>query len=398
MLRASSAPSPARPDHVQPTPRNLPLAESPAATTTKAEWPACRADDVLGILATCVAETVLPYDACYIVAFNAADLDAEVLHAWSRRPADAPAGAAPPLSRSIMVATEQDVPPPSETPFIVRMLKVHAPASPAPHTSSDPAGHICQVVLWRSGKVSWHLLILRAADDGPFTGCEVARVASMTPALVAAARTRRSMETLRRARSTLKNVVDRLAIGIVLFGPDRRVQEMNAHAVALRQAGVVQVIDGRLVDPAAEDDTVDQALRRLSESGGKDGVSVVLARPEGEEKAAEGRGRVHLHAFALDAGDGSATAAGYVGFIASPEAPDTSIDAFRSLYGLTRVESEIVARIIGGETPGEISEAMRISIHTVRGYLKTIFRKTASRRQADLVRLASCLPRLSAGR
>lgn len=57
------------------------------------------------------------------------------------------------------------------------------------------------------------------------------------------------------------------------------------------------------------------------------------------------------------------------------------------LHGLTTAESRIAVRLFEGKTPGEIAELRRVSIHTVRAQMKSLFRKCGVRTQSQLVRL-----------
>jgi DNA-binding CsgD family transcriptional regulator/PAS domain-containing protein len=58
-----------------------------------------------------------------------------------------------------------------------------------------------------------------------------------------------------------------------------------------------------------------------------------------------------------------------------------------ALFGLSPVETRLVCLLTNGRTLQEAAEAMRIKDQTARTYLKQIFLKTDTKRQADLVRL-----------
>ena len=58
-----------------------------------------------------------------------------------------------------------------------------------------------------------------------------------------------------------------------------------------------------------------------------------------------------------------------------------------ALYSLTRLEARLAVRLAQGLSLENISEELRLSIHTVRAYLKQIFAKTSVHRQSALVRL-----------
>jgi DNA-binding CsgD family transcriptional regulator len=77
--------------------------------------------------------------------------------------------------------------------------------------------------------------------------------------------------------------------------------------------------------------------------------------------------------------------------------PD-SLDALVRLYHLTRAERDVLRRIAEGSTAGEIARDLDVAITTVRTHLQNLLRKTGTRRQADLVRLASAFAVRTASR
>lgn len=69
---------------------------------------------------------------------------------------------------------------------------------------------------------------------------------------------------------------------------------------------------------------------------------------------------------------------------------DEQLQPVCKLYGLSPVESRLVCLITGGDSLQQAASAMRIKEQTARSYLKMIFMKTDTKRQADLVRLMLC--------
>lgn len=71
--------------------------------------------------------------------------------------------------------------------------------------------------------------------------------------------------------------------------------------------------------------------------------------------------------------------------------PDAAISdgtaVLRRLYGLTTSESAVAQLIAGGLTVREVAEALGVEQSTIRTHLKSLFGKTLTRRQAELVRL-----------
>ena len=64
----------------------------------------------------------------------------------------------------------------------------------------------------------------------------------------------------------------------------------------------------------------------------------------------------------------------------------------RNLYGLTAAEIAVAERLMNGDTPQQAAAALGIKLSTARFHLGALFRKTDTRRQAELVRLLLSLP------
>jgi DNA-binding CsgD family transcriptional regulator len=56
-------------------------------------------------------------------------------------------------------------------------------------------------------------------------------------------------------------------------------------------------------------------------------------------------------------------------------------------FGLTRVESDLACRLASGQSVQDAADAMHVKLETARTYLRSIFSKTGTNRQVDLVRL-----------
>ena len=68
------------------------------------------------------------------------------------------------------------------------------------------------------------------------------------------------------------------------------------------------------------------------------------------------------------------------------DAPTQLSPAYR-VYQLTATEARLVDHLVCGHSLAESAGAMRIGVPTARGYLKKVFQKTATNRQAELIRL-----------
>lgn len=73
--------------------------------------------------------------------------------------------------------------------------------------------------------------------------------------------------------------------------------------------------------------------------------------------------------------------------VADPDDDGVDSAALRELHGLTPAEIAVVRGLLRGGDPRAIACDIGVSTHTVRSHLRSIFAKTGTRAQADLVRV-----------
>ena len=66
----------------------------------------------------------------------------------------------------------------------------------------------------------------------------------------------------------------------------------------------------------------------------------------------------------------------------------------RNLYGLTAAEIAMAERLMTGDTPQQAAAALGVKMPTVRYHLRSLFQKTDTRRQSELIRLLLSLPNI----
>lgn len=66
-----------------------------------------------------------------------------------------------------------------------------------------------------------------------------------------------------------------------------------------------------------------------------------------------------------------------------------SEDMFAAIFGATSAELRVLKLLLNGMSIGEVSVALHLSHNTVRTHVKSLFAKTGTARQAELVRLAA---------
>lgn len=71
--------------------------------------------------------------------------------------------------------------------------------------------------------------------------------------------------------------------------------------------------------------------------------------------------------------------------------PEYAWDVLKALYGLTRKETNLVNGLLKGQSIEEYCETNFVTTNTARTHLKSIYRKTGTNRQSELVRLFSSM-------
>jgi DNA-binding CsgD family transcriptional regulator len=71
--------------------------------------------------------------------------------------------------------------------------------------------------------------------------------------------------------------------------------------------------------------------------------------------------------------------------------PRPSADVLKRIFGLTPTEARLAIELTGGRSPEEIAVATKVTVGTVRKQLATVFAKTNTHRQSELVALLSRL-------
>ncbi len=213
------------------------------------------------------------------------------------------------------------------------------------------------------------------------------------------ARLRREIALLRRRNDTLEGLFDRLSLGVALVDSDGRLHYRNraARTMFARCDGLVER-NGLLT---AHDATATRALLRLI-------IAAAVGAPEGEtltlpsEKDGQSyallatRQLAPLNAPVLDdwmASGRPPTPARLNGgdlillLIRDPhQSADGNFAAVRQHFALTICESKLLEALTFGERLNDFCRRRGISPNTGKFHLRSLFAKTGTHRQADLIR------------
>ena len=211
----------------------------------------------------------------------------------------------------------------------------------------------------------------------------------LAPHLRRALRMRGQVERLAAEREAAAQLLERVPVGTILVDARRRIIRTNHRADAILGAndGLHHCRDE--LETACPRETgalrraIDDAADTSRDEGSNDGSRLRVSRPSGElpyllEVSPVDRG-------ASPWGSSRTLAAILVTDADAGAQPD--VDALRAFYDLTPAEAELAAMLARGLCLDEAASLRGVTRNTARGQLKRVFAKTATNRQAELVRI-----------
>ncbi len=171
-------------------------------------------------------------------------------------------------------------------------------------------------------------------------------------------------------------VLDEIGTPILLMDADTRLFYSNHAAdLILRQADGIIVHAGVLMTMSAQTTTRLHSSVRMAISSGRNDVFSMPRRS----------GRLP---FVIRLARVTAREPFCLATLVDPEAtiaPDPS--TLVELFNLTHAEARLAIALAKGETVNDVAAQFRIKVSTVRSHLRTVFAKTGTSRQSDLVRI-----------
>lgn len=230
-----------------------------------------------------------------------------------------------------------------------------------------------------------NLSILRTPQAGPFAPRDVARFERMHAHVCRALRVAVRLERLTAGAAASAAALDGLTHGVIFLNDRDQVLHCNATAEAwIGRGNGLTLRAGRLVlaDPAAQQ-RLAAVLRTLHGRGSARGVpqGLLIRRPDRDRP-------LTLSAVRLSAQRSRfvATLPTVMLLIVDPDAPPRpGAGLLRRLYRLTPAEARLAQALIGGGGLRQAAATAGMSYETARWYLKVLFQKTHTSRQAELV-------------
>ncbi|GEM_PF-1615717 len=246
-------------------------------------------------------------------------------------------------------------------------------------------------IVLREGAWLTQLIVQRAPEHPPFTRDDMDRLDQLVPHIQRAIQMRYRFAELQLGQNFLASSLDVLAMPTLLINEYGRVAHVNRSATRLLEGrGVLWLEEGHIFTryeavTRSINLEVSNAIRASRGIAAHPCATVLLPR----------RARMPLiimiapmHLNGSAAGQGAALL-----FAFDPEiAPSVGVELVRALFGLSEAEAQLAVALGCGKTLDDAAQERGTSIHTIRSQLKSIFNKTGTKRQSDLVSLLLSSP------
>ena len=238
-----------------------------------------------------------------------------------------------------------------------------------------------------STKVFEVLSIYRGPSEAPFDREQLGLLQMLVPHLQTALATRRKLLALQCRIADLENAFDQLKTALVLVNLNGRPVLVNraARSICDKRDGLLLLPSGITAQRASENIQLRAAILLAIQAGTGKGSAhcggVLISRSEGHP--------LQILAAPLTSWETNVPRdAVAVIFISDPDQKSSSPPAIlRQLYGLTQAETRLALTLLEGKSLGEAAELRHVAQETVRTQVKSIFQKTGTKRQGELVRL-----------
>ena len=246
--------------------------------------------------------------------------------------------------------------------------------------------HAANVCISKEEKLVANMVIMRSSRE--FADEDLQFLRAVTPHLQRAVRLHQALAFSDAMRRSFGEVADGAQMGVILLDARGAVLHLNSEAARMVQLkDGLGIADGRLVPAAlrarqALNALVADALRAGKDPASSGGGSVCVERPSGALP-------FHVLVSPMRSSDRFLMQRRAVATILITD-PTTqrTLDPvqLRAVYGLTEAELGVARGIAAGQSPKRIASLLGVSVNTVKTHLKSLFSKTDSHRQADLVR------------
>ena len=232
--------------------------------------------------------------------------------------------------------------------------------------------------------------LYRSPEGVPFSEFERDRFSNLIPHLKRAVRLQEQFLKMEKERWAALSVLDELPLGVVVVDEQTRVQFANQIARQLMEEenGLLLRHNELWANRRSDSDKMRGLVRKAIHD--HQPYAIQLPR-DGERKS------LHIRINSLKGGESGV----FIGdlshlavlYVTDPERPqEAHSELLQRLFGLTPAESRLTVHLVLGDTLNEAAEQMGVAKSTARTQLLSVFGKTNTNRQSDLIKAVVTSP------
>ena len=238
-------------------------------------------------------------------------------------------------------------------------------------------------MLCREGKWSTMMMMLRGEDHPEFTAQDVALFQQLAPHFNRAIQLRGRVLEMRDDIDDLRALIERFPLGVMVFDEYGRVGQANELALKIiEQHPSLQLVDKRLVLDNSEESRV-LGMTLINAIHASLGLKEYSVESMHLQRAGDSLTLV-INPFRVKESD-RMTGRALVMFYSPRFSARPSATILAQLYRLTTAEANLCCELVSGATLEEVAAYQNKKKETLRSHLKSIFSKTGTSRQAELV-------------
>ena len=240
-----------------------------------------------------------------------------------------------------------------------------------------------------------HISFFRPPGAVPFTPADILKLEALMPHLQRAFVLDCHWRTMQEQLNVFHTSVDSLDFGVAFIDAAGHVRHANQAASALAQKlwpeRALAIND---ISKLPATNPVKQLIHSAATGAGG---AVKLQATDAAKHVT-----CHAVAIAIAVANPGVSVAGTVRssvlllLVDSDRRPDAAAEFLSKAFLLTKCESRLLPLLIKGLAPAEIAYALKLKLPTVRSQLSSVFAKTNTARQQDLMALASAMPPIAA--
>jgi DNA-binding CsgD family transcriptional regulator len=242
--------------------------------------------------------------------------------------------------------------------------------------------HSAGAIVLRDDAALGFLLVFRSRAAGAFSQTEHADLARLAPHISRAMQLHYRLITAEINQSLSTAALDRLGYGVVLADQNAHVVFANAAARAAIASERNLKLDGERLSARLRADARKLHAAIASAANSVEASASLRLGDDGEAVW------ITASHFTLRAAPVPAASLAFICISDPGTEIRASADTLRGLFGLTRAEANMLVALLEGDSLEAAAEHLGIKMTTVKTHLRSLFAKTATTRQADMLLLA----------